>query len=335
LDGSAPLYYYRPGTGSGASSWYIHHMGGGWCISDQDCYARSKTTLGSTTAYPQTTNLDGMGTYFSSDLNVNPLMYNWNAVFMIYCDGASFSGQNYTTTIFNNTQLYYRGHLILKSIFDDLFNNRGLNQSTQVVISGCSAGGLATYLHVDWWNSRLPRTTRVVGLPDSGFFFDMNANGQHYRDQMHWVFNAQNCSGGVNGLCIFRNRNSPENCFFAEHTAPHILTPIFPFQPKYDFWQLFNVLGSTNASLVNPFGDHGVKIIRKTLLDSNPAHGIFLDSCTHHCNSCEPSWQTCPTIHINSVSQMQAFANWFQGNGKYFIFEKPYDCTQCCSWSFF
>ena len=25
LDGSAPLYYHRPGTGTGANKWYIHH----------------------------------------------------------------------------------------------------------------------------------------------------------------------------------------------------------------------------------------------------------------------------------------------------------------------
>ena len=27
LDGTAPLYYHQPGSGSGANKWYIHHEG--------------------------------------------------------------------------------------------------------------------------------------------------------------------------------------------------------------------------------------------------------------------------------------------------------------------
>lgn len=40
-------------------------------------------------------------------------------------------------------------------IQEDLVNVRGLDKATDVVISGCSAGGLATYLHVDNWANRL------------------------------------------------------------------------------------------------------------------------------------------------------------------------------------
>ncbi len=45
-----------------------------------------------------------------------------------------------------------------------------MSKATDVVISGCSAGGLATYLHVDLWHSLFPSSTKVVGMPDSGFF---------------------------------------------------------------------------------------------------------------------------------------------------------------------
>eukprot|EP01048_Picozoa_sp_COSAG05_P027607 COSAG05_NODE_8136_length_733_cov_1.082019_1_plen_164_part_01 len=31
LDGSAPAYYWRPGSGSGAKSWVLFLEGGGWC----------------------------------------------------------------------------------------------------------------------------------------------------------------------------------------------------------------------------------------------------------------------------------------------------------------
>ena len=33
-----------------------------------------------------------MSGILSPDINENPLSYNWNKVFIPYCDGASFSG---------------------------------------------------------------------------------------------------------------------------------------------------------------------------------------------------------------------------------------------------
>ena len=50
---------------------------------------------------------------------------------------------------------------------------QGLGAASDVVVSGCSAGGLATYLHVDRWAAALPKA-KVRGLPDSGFFLDFD-----------------------------------------------------------------------------------------------------------------------------------------------------------------
>jgi hypothetical protein len=44
----------------------------GWCESGDDCYDRSKTTLGSSTTYPATAGLGGG--YFDQDPAVNPMM---------------------------------------------------------------------------------------------------------------------------------------------------------------------------------------------------------------------------------------------------------------------
>ena len=86
LDGSAPLYYHRPGSGSGANKWYIHHEGGGWCYNEGACEGRAKTALGSTNPKVSkdgpTANLGGG--YFDPTQAVNPQMYNWNAGAQIY-----------------------------------------------------------------------------------------------------------------------------------------------------------------------------------------------------------------------------------------------------------
>merc|ERR1719272_1689321 len=140
LDGSPGAYYHSPGTGSGANKWYVHHQGGGWCESLDDCLSRSKGGLGSSKSYAPTMQLGGG--YFSSDQTENPLMYNWNKVHMNYCDGASFSGNNDTVQVYKNTSLHWRGSRIRENIVTDLMG-KGLSDATDLMVSGCSAGGLA------------------------------------------------------------------------------------------------------------------------------------------------------------------------------------------------
>ena len=88
--------------------------------------------------------------------------------FLKYCDGASFSGRK---TDVSERGLYYRGGYVLDALLADLDANQGLADATDIVVSGCSAGGLATYLHVDEYAERYD-AARVVGMPDSGFFLD-------------------------------------------------------------------------------------------------------------------------------------------------------------------
>ena len=170
LDGTPGAYYIRKGVGSGANKWYIHHQGGGWCESWDDCYARSNSSLGSSAGYASSTALKGG--YFDPSPQVNPMMYNWNTVFMPYCDGGSFSGNNETITTYKGKPLYYVGKRVREAVYDSLLQHQNLRAATDVVISGCSAGGLATFLHTDQWCDSLKRdaTQRVkcVGLPDSG-----------------------------------------------------------------------------------------------------------------------------------------------------------------------
>ena len=85
----------------------------------------------------------------------NPLMYNWNMVYFKYCDGGSFSGSNASSTAIGNTALHWRGKHILNGGISDMIKNRGLAVASDVVVSGCSAGGLAAFLHCDHFADRI------------------------------------------------------------------------------------------------------------------------------------------------------------------------------------
>jgi len=321
LDGSAPAYYFRPGFGNGMTKWFIHHQGGGWCTSLNYCLRRSKTALGSSKSYAATwKNDDG---YFSVNATINPLMYNWNMVYLQYCDGASFAGQNDTVTDVGGTPLHFKGFVNLKSYLKDLNANHALQKGTDFVIGGCSAGGLATYLHLDWWKASLPAMSFVRGLPDSGYFLDYDStNSPKYGTDMRWVFNQQNCTSGVNERCIAANADKISDCFFAEHTAPHLTTPLFPLQSRFDSWQVDNILGSRDATQINTYG--AVFGERFAALEKDADNGYFLDSCYHHCGE----WDS---IRIDGVVSGPAFASWYiSSKGGHYFQQQTYPCTTCC-----
>jgi len=324
LDGTPGLYYHRPGTGTGANKWYVHHEGGGWCVNVADCYKRSTTNLGSTSTDGPTVDIND--SYFSIDPNVNPQMHNWNSVYLRYCDGASFSGYNFTDTKYQNNIIYFRGKAILDAIIYDLLNNRNMNAATDVVISGCSAGGLATFLHVDYWSKFLTvQGTKVRGMPDSGWFADYNDPVMRYHDNLVWVFEQNNSTSGVNQKCIEGHQDEEWRCIFAEHTAPFLTTPVFPLQSRFDSWQTAYDLNSNDVAKINEFGSNMTTVIFDNLL-ANPMHGIFLDSCYHHCGS----WGS---IVIDGLNQAQAFQAWYENdtpNAVHFQNEK-YRCDKCCN----
>eukprot|EP01127_Copromyxa_protea_P000669 TRINITY_DN10572_c0_g1_i1.p1 TRINITY_DN10572_c0_g1~~TRINITY_DN10572_c0_g1_i1.p1 ORF type:complete len:364 (+),score=65.55 TRINITY_DN10572_c0_g1_i1:74-1093(+) len=323
LDGSQPAYYFYPGTGDGVDKWYVYHQGGGWCTSVHDCYKRSLTRLGSTVNATKTMTLPGG--YFSADEKVNPTMHNWNKVFFLYCDGGSYSGSRLEPVEYNSEKLYFRGFYNLHAYMNSLETKNILN-ATEVVISGCSAGGLATYLHVDWWASHFSSSVKVRGLPDSGFFLDYNsplANVPQYGTNLRWVFKEMNCTFGVNQDCIKANVAAPEKCMFAEHTGPHIKIPIFPLQSMFDSWQSAHILGSNETAPMNKYGQLLEKRIKASVL-SNSKNGLFLDSCFHHCGE----WDA---INIGGQDSARAFDSWYKtGKNGAHLQNKVYPCEGCC-----
>jgi len=231
-----------------------------------------------------------------------------------------------TSTVYQGHNLYFRGFNILTAMRDNLLEAHGLKAATDVVISGCSAGGLATYLHVDWWRASLG-SAKVVGLPDSGFFLDYESPIKKYHSAMIWTFETMAASAGVNQKCIAAHTPTKDTwkCFFAQHTAPFIETPIFPLQSQYDSWQLSEDLDSTNVALINEYGKNLTDLVHSQLLGPHPHNGIFLDSCYHHCGK----WGE---FKIDGKNQATAFQQWYDGLGQKVYFQSAtYPCTACCS----
>ena len=227
LDGSPAGYYRRAGRGSGASTFLIELEGGGWCVSLDDCVSRSKTDLGSSAAWPKTGSptMDG-GSHglFSNDCTVNPHWCNATMIHVNYCDGASFAGHVDSVVNASATNLYFRGSDVLNSTLMALVQTEGMESATSVVLKGCSAGGLAVILHLDFvaeFVRSVAPSAVVVGVPDAGYFLDHNDTAGHssYTPLYKWVANTQRVTGGVDAGCVAAYSATPDElwrCFMAQ-----------------------------------------------------------------------------------------------------------------------
>ena len=325
--------------------------GGGWCAGiDEpvsgliDCYQRAlNEDVGSSKTWQPYMNV---GEYMSDDPTENPLASNWNLVYVKYCDGASFAGNNATTVTYNNLTLHFRGRRILDAVFEKIKGEYNFNTdttTTDVLLSGCSAGGLATYIHsqriYDTYINK--RNTRFMVMPDAGYFFEYQGTNK-FITGMQWVYQYQNVTNSLNEECIkyyssFKN-NSEWQCMFAQNIAPFILLPfpgLFALQSQYDSFQIKFELDTNTSDIVdiNQYGMDFSKVVISNLINVSENRGAFYDSCSHHCST---SWSHA-NITINNQSAKNVASNRYYNqtvntitNETNFYYQnKPYPCSTC------
>ena len=162
---------------------------------------------------------------------------------MYYCDGTSWSGdldEPVHVPGAHVSTIYFRGKRVMRACIDHMLTTRGLDSATHVVLSGHSAGGLATYLHADAVKSMLPPTVQWFGAaPDAGFFLDYhNVDGDYaFGRRMRAMWVLANASSSLNGKCV-AERTDPLDCLFPQHFAQHIDSPLHVIQSQYDSAQM-------------------------------------------------------------------------------------------------
>jgi hypothetical protein len=60
----------------------------------------------------------------------NPSFYNWNTVYVKYCDGGFFSGDVLEPQYYEGNALYFRGAHIHKPLINDMMTQRGMDKGT-------------------------------------------------------------------------------------------------------------------------------------------------------------------------------------------------------------
>eukprot|EP00295_Goniomonas_pacifica_P005258 CAMPEP_0175833388 /NCGR_PEP_ID=MMETSP0107_2-20121207/15483_1 /TAXON_ID=195067 ORGANISM="Goniomonas pacifica, Strain CCMP1869" /NCGR_SAMPLE_ID=MMETSP0107_2 /ASSEMBLY_ACC=CAM_ASM_000203 /LENGTH=527 /DNA_ID=CAMNT_0017146513 /DNA_START=109 /DNA_END=1692 /DNA_ORIENTATION=- len=167
LDGTSAGFYFRPALDKKfAAQWVFSLEGGGECVGHDDCTARAKTGLGSSSEWNSTMYL---GQLQDPHSEWNPDYYGYNQVFIKYCSGDLHSGQR-TVATSDTYGLYFSGHHNVKGTLDYLKLHHGLAKADLIVWSGDSAGGIGSFLHLDFAADTVSSAS-VYGAPIAGFYF--------------------------------------------------------------------------------------------------------------------------------------------------------------------
>jgi hypothetical protein len=342
LDGSLPAYRFDRGSGSGANNWLLHFQGGGWCNDLNSCTQRKTTDRGSSAYMNKTAIFSGI---LSDKPSENPDFYNWNRVNLMYCDGASFAGDVEEKV----SDLYFRGQRIWHAMIDDLLA-KGMDKAEKALLSGCSAGGLATYLHCDNFRELLPSTATVKCHADAGFFLDVkDIAGMYYiRSFYKSTVTLQGVAKNLPKACI-SSQSDPAQCFFPQYVLPYIQMPIFILNAAYDTWQIENIFtpgddpnGHWYDCTKNPVNCTSSQLeilqgYRMEMLNEletfkrSKTGGMFINSCFLHCQSeIQDTWFASNSPMMNNKTIAQAVGDWYFERSTVKEVDCPYPCDKTC-----
>ncbi|KAK3038523.1 hypothetical protein RJ639_029323, partial [Escallonia herrerae] len=331
LDGSVPGYHFQKG-------WRLVQYSSVMFVSPKNCTRFFKLYQTSYSIFRD----------LSRDPLQNPDFFSWNKVKIRYCDGGSFAG-NPESEFKNGTKLFFRGQLIWKALMDQLLSV-GLSDARQALLSGCSAGALATLIHCDDFRKFLP-VADVKCLSDAGFFLNAKdiAGKRTIEAFYHDVVHLQGITASLKRDCV--KKLEPSKCFFPQEFISSIETPVFLVNPAYDFWQIQNILvpvasdphgmwskcklnikycSPTQVEVLQGYRDLLLKAL--TEYQQTKDRGMFINSCYVHCQTwMTQTWHAPNSPRINNKTIAESVGDWyFNRAAKHIQIDCPYPCNPTC-----
>ncbi|XP_025815005.1 pectin acetylesterase 3-like isoform X3 [Panicum hallii] len=349
MDGTPPAYNLDPGSGAGSRSWIVNLEGGAWCNSVKTCRLSKGTGRGSSDHMEKEIAFTGI---MSSSRAVNPDFYNWNRVKIRYCDGGSFAGDAYN----KQAGIYFRGQRIWNAVIKHLLSI-GMASADQVLLTGCSSGGLAVILHCDQLRAFFPpaaggRQTTVKCLSDGGLYLDAVdiSGGRSLRSYFGDIVALQGIPQSLPGSCTAHL--DATSCFFPPNIIKDMKTPLFILNAAYDVIQISLSLApdradpsgswrtcksnrsACNASQMNflqGFRDQMVSSVQG--FSQSRSNGLFISSCFAHCQSEQlGTWNNVPgrspTIQNKGIAK--SVGDWYYNRAEVKAVDCRYPCDKYC-----
>ncbi len=180
-DGTPAFFLFRPGFGVAASRWVIYLEGGGECHDQTACMKRetaSPVLISNQTYLDGTSKMVPLAGILSPDPAQNPDFYDANLVQISYCSSDYWMGDKDGNTAMTPAEIrqsdnvnnwYFDGHGVVQGVIQMLQTSYGLNNASDVLLAGGSAGASGVFMNADFVSGLLPVQTRFAALPDSGY----------------------------------------------------------------------------------------------------------------------------------------------------------------------
>lgn len=220
-------------------------------------------------------------------------------IHMKYCDGTGHQGYKKDPISYKDTKLYFRGLNSTLAKLNSIDKNfKVFSVATDIIITGQSAGGLATFVWSEHIASRAPKGAYVWSVPDSGIFLDelnFNTKTFTYRQLFQNFMSISNEEvDPPNTECVISNPSAKWKCMFAQYNHNFINIPLFPIQSLYDSWSLPNILGigcgnggslaNCNQSQLEYINEYRLNttFYLKEITHSSDKNGCWAPACSDH-----------------------------------------------------
>ncbi|MEX1362256.1 MAG: pectin acetylesterase-family hydrolase [Nannocystaceae bacterium] len=201
-DGTPGVFYGRAGSGNDVDRWVIHLQGGGGCDDETSCQERWCGQQGIYDAAQMSNDWDADGTIdrpldmwlggMTIDVPANDFA-TWNHVYIPYCSSDTWLGRA-SDVDFDGTSAFTvdaRGHKIVQTVrrmlrkrgynsgwtFSDTTTLPDLDDATEIIFSGTSAGGVGALQNADWFAT--PFSARTGLVVDGALDISWNAAFSH------------------------------------------------------------------------------------------------------------------------------------------------------------
>ena len=342
LDGSNYKFMIHEGSGEGKNKFLFYFPGAGYCGYDgyetlDSCYHRSALDIGSSLSYGPNGSFveknNSIG-FVSSNPEVNPVFWNWNIFYLLYCDGTNEQGYREEPLYYNDTPVWFRGYNNTKAAFDFARYNMSAFEASEIVISGSSSGGAAAMVWTSYLQDYFPKTIPIYGLSDGGLMMDIysNASGCYlYRWYMQNLVSVAN----MNATDLYRRcpyGNDTETiwkCMMPEYIYKSLDVDFFIANSQYDMQQIVTQLGVVcllkggplfctplELGMMVHYREQHLRLALK-IKKLKPSWGFWLRTCFEHIYLKSWGWygQTMNVFSAelgNSLSYRDALALWFQ-----------------------
>lgn len=376
-DGSPAAYYVHVGD-CPMHSFVIHQQGGWWCWDDYSCKVRwehfedgqlralkEKRHLMSTVQLQNTTTAfntfngeKNTGLMVTGNANVDPHFYRASKVFVAYCSSDSHAG-NTTTRDATGRTWHFRGKEIIRAIIADLVEEYDLGKAERLVLTGGSAGGMATVANGDWVRTLLPplQGRRYIAYPDAGVFQDVQPHRMCDSPDVYECKCAAGAGCGIVTLAtqmqkmIMYTKGIPDEsctqalgrwgawrCYLGQYAWPFLAETFLLNQMQTDEWQAFwnGFTGWANSSRPEEaeYAEWFKGDVQNTwagILGSGSTNVyVFSPSCVIHTFTYGPEWWNIKVDGKSSRDIIGALANGEKVEQQYVDLCEGISCTEAC-----